>query len=141
MSAHVEKISPEGLDTMSPEYLADPGPALADARSSCPVVRDEKTGTWVVTRYDDVRRVLIDYEAFSAKSLRTPVVAPPEFAGRLPDHDLFASTVLFLDPPEHTRVRKLMNKTFTAKRMAAQDPRIRPIANEEIDKFIEDGRC
>lgn len=141
MATDAKQGSTEGFNGKSPEYLADPGPALAQARSSCPVFRDENSDIWMVTRYDDVRRVLMDYEAFSAKTLRTPVVPPPAFAGRLPQHDLYAHTVLFLDPPEHTRVRKLMNKTFTAKRMADQGPIVRRLANQAIDGFIDDGRC
>jgi cytochrome P450 len=130
-----------GFDSKSPAYLADPGAALAEARSSCPVFRDEATDIWLVTRYEDVRRVLMDHESFSAKTLRTPVVPPPEFGERLPQHDLFATTVLILDPPEHTRVRKLMNKTFTAKRMADQGPIVSRIADQAIDGFIDEGRC
>jgi cytochrome P450 len=141
MSTDAKSVLGKEFDSKSLEYLADPGPALAEARATCPVFHDGKTDTWLVTRYEDVRNVLMDYESFSAKTLRTPVVAPPEFAGRLPAHDLFANTVLFLDPPDHARVRKLMNKTFTAKRMADQGPVVARIANDVIDGFIDDGRC
>jgi cytochrome P450 len=141
MSADVNRCPMDGFDSLSKEFLADPGPALAEARRSCPVFHDDVTDTWIVTRYEDVRAVLNDFETFSSRTLRTPVVPPPEFGGRLPQHDLFASTVLFLDPPEHTRVRKLMNRTLTAKRMVDQAPTIRRIAHEVIDGFIDDGRC
>ena len=141
MSTDLKKTAIEGFDSLSQEVLADPGPALAEARRSCPVFREAATDTWMVTRYDDVRRVLNDFETFSSKTIRTPVVPPPEFAGRLPQHDLYAATVLFLDPPEQTRVRKLIQKTLTLKRMVDQGPSIRRMANEVIDGFIGDGRC
>jgi len=141
MASDVEKCPVEaGYDT-SQEFLGDPGPVLAEARRSCPVFFDEERNTWVVTRYDDVRRVLSEFDAFSSKAEQKPVVPPPEFADRLPQHDIYARSVLFMDPPEHTRVRKLMNKTFTVKRMAEQDPPVRRVANEVIDGFIADGRC
>jgi cytochrome P450 len=126
---------------VSQEFLGDPGAALGEARRSCPVFFDNARNTWVVTRYDDVRRVLTDHEAFSSKAEQTPVVPPPEFSGRLPQHDIYAKTVLFLDPPEHTRVRKLMNRTFTRKRVSAQDPHVRAVANDVIDGLVDAGRC
>jgi cytochrome P450 len=50
-------------------------------------------------------------------------------------------TLLTADPPEHRKYRELVNKAFSAKRVASWEPRIRAISDELIDAFIEDGRC
>jgi cytochrome P450 len=88
---------------------------------------------WVVTRYDDVVDV---FQRFSAK--RTP---SPERLGALgmdrlaPIASLMVKQMLFLDPPEHTRVRHLAAAAFTPRRVARLRDRIREIAEELVDRL------
>jgi cytochrome P450 len=128
------KSVPEAVDNLDDQI----DPDLKEARSQCPVFKDE-AGVFVVTRYDDVVAALTDFKSFSSNVLHLP--APPaEFADRLP-LDVMAANLPNLDPPDHTLVRKTLNRPFTVKRMLAQDPAVREIANGLIDEFIDDGRC
>ena len=129
-----------GLQSLSQQYLAEPGLAFETARRASPVFFEPSLGAWVVTRYEDVRWVLSDFATFSSRVLDTPMVRPAEFADRLPE-DLRMETLLMEDPPDHTVIRKAMNKVFTRKRVATQDGVVREMADELIDGFVGHGRC
>jgi cytochrome P450 len=84
--------------------------------------------TWIVTRYDEVRFVLSD-ERFSRYLLYPGapyMVQPGDFSTG--DHDM-----LSFDPPDHTRLRRLASKAFTARRIEALRPRVEEIASELLD--------
>src|SRR4051812_1378113 len=68
---------------------------------------------WLLTRYDDVRQVLTD-QRFSARAM-TSSQDPPRFTPM----PLFPAGVMSMDPPEHTRIRSLVSKAFTARRVEA----------------------
>lgn len=121
---------------LDPEVLADPYPLYERLRTEDPVHWDPYLHAWVVTRYDDVVDV---FQRFSAK--RTP---SPERLGALgmdrlaPIASLMVKQMLFLDPPEHTRVRHLAAAAFTPRRVARLRDRIREIAEELVDRFAGD---
>jgi cytochrome P450 len=129
-----------GLQTLTQDYLQEPGIAFEHARHDCPVFYDDVNRAWYVTRYDDVRWVLTDYDTFSSYVIQRPKARPPEYAGRLPE-DMHLESLLMEDPPDHTVIRKSMNKLFTPKRVAAQDGAARRIGNELIDAFVATGQC
>lgn len=83
-----------------PARLADPYPAYARWLADNPIWRDEHSGAWVLTRHDDVRRVLKDSEDFSSDAMDTG-------GQRLP--------LLTDDPPRHTQLRKLVDRAFTVR--------------------------
>src|ERR1700756_3568740 len=88
-----------------PEVLANPYPLYHRLRAEDPVMWDPFLHAWVVTRYDDVVRVLLDFSAH-----RTP--APEQLAemglGDLsPIASVMVKQMLFMDPPAHTRLRGL----------------------------------
>jgi cytochrome P450 len=98
-----------------------------------PVVRAELPDgslVWLIAGFDEVRQVLVD-RRFS----RALAVAP----GRpLQGTELFAAgSILGLDPPEHTRLRKLVASAFTARRVEAHRPRVVSIVDELIDGLLE----
>jgi cytochrome P450 len=88
---------------------------------------------WLVTRYDDVRQVLTD-QRFSAREM-TSQPDPPRFTPM----PLFPAGVMSMDPPEHTRIRSLVAKAFTARRVEALRPRIREIADGLADRMVAAG--
>jgi cytochrome P450 len=113
----------------APPSLFHPSPALKDLQAGRPVVQirlpDGKTG-WLVTRYDDVRQVLID-PRFSRAAAAGPDV---------PDTGLGQASVdsiLGMDPPEHTRLRRLVAGAFTARRVEGLRPRVAKLVDELID--------
>jgi cholest-4-en-3-one 26-monooxygenase len=97
-------------------------------------------GFWVLTKYDDVVAVGRDAETFSSDQKRGGVVGLEE----RPEAAEFTSggnLMLTMDPPEHTRYRKLVNRGFTPRQMRQLEPHIRDLTNKIIDEVIERGEC
>lgn len=116
---------------LDPAVLADPYPLYARLREEAPVVWDPYLHCWVVTRYDDVLRVLKDFSAD-----RTP---SPDFMRQLglgeiePLAAVMVRQMLFLDAPAHTHLRKLCSTAFTPRRVEVLESEIESIADELID--------
>ncbi|AFJ34682.1 cytochrome P450 [Mycobacterium sp. MOTT36Y] len=104
---------------------------LGYARRHCPVPHTSANGGYhIVTRYDDVRRVLTDSETFSSTEYTNisgngGVPLPP----------------LDTDPPLQHGFRQLLNPFFHPKRLAASDERVREIARCAMDTWVGSGRC
>ncbi len=97
-------------------------------------------GMWMLTRYRDVHSVLRD-PRFSVERLRAPLMRDnldrmPEF---LRQSAIGRRSMLVMDPPDHTRVRKLVNKAFTPKRIAALRDHIEAIVRELVDEAHAKG--
>ncbi len=120
------------LTPYDPTYQADPYAVLKDLRERAPVLADEQFNRWYVTRFEDVRAVLRDKDMSS-----DPYKAKPDsymarvgaIAG-VPREGTVKASMLFLDDPDHRRLRSLVNKAFTPKAVELQRPRIREIARE-----------
>ena len=110
----------EPLDVYDPAFLADPYPAYARLRKEDPVHR-VATGAWLLTRYDDVTRVLRDHDRFSSSPMN---MGAPGF-----------KFLIGSDPPDHTRLRRLVNKPFHPAAIAQLEPRIRHICAEMVDEL------
>jgi cytochrome P450 len=125
--------------------LADPYPLYAMLRASNPVFRlpipvETGAGVWLLTRHADVERVLKD-ASFSAQRRRADVFRL--YAGELPvalvEGPGGTASMLMQDPPEHTRLRGLVNKAFTPRRIAELAPRIEQLMGEILDEVLERG--
>lgn len=95
-------------------------------------------GRWVVSRYDDVRAMLADPRMSAAHYPTDCAVIKDGSGGCHPPEELAAmavmrQTMLAADPPEHTRLRKPVVRTFSAKRLEAARPRLQQIAEELLD--------
>jgi cytochrome P450 len=114
-------------------FWRDPYPAYERLRAQAPVreVALPRGGTtWMITRYDDVRAAFTDPRL--VKDHRATL--PPEVreqAPRLPAP--FGSMMILLDPPDHTRLRRLVSRAFTARRTAELRPRIEALAAALLD--------
>ena len=109
-----------------------------------PVYQIPEIGMFMMTKYDDIRYALKDYETFSSDV---------KLAQRGPFADLHQSilvdgggwehvqTLQRTDPPVHARYRKLVDRVFTKKRVVEMTPYIDEVVNELIDKFIDNGKC
>ncbi len=99
------------------------------ARRNCPVAHTDADGggQYVVTRYDDVRRVLEDPETFSSTG-----VAPRPSPVKLNPLDA--------DPPYQVELRKILNPLFTRNFLLRFEPELRKNATELIGRFIDNGR-
>ena len=130
------------LDPATPENVADPFPWLKRARETCPVFYIASQDLWCVTRYHDALDVLRDPITFSslhAHDLRVPM--PREIAAEVGNDYVWplTSQLSVIDPPQHTRLRKLIQPEFTPKRIGRFEPELRDIAETLIDGFADAG--
>ena len=118
---------------LSSRTAQDPYPVYAALRTRDPVHRSRLLKSWLFTRHSDVDAILRDHRRFGSDP-RTGSLSSRQRA-MLPPPDEF--TMLFLDPPDHTRLRALVNKAFTPKAVDDLEPRIRGILGSLLDD-IED---
>lgn len=108
-------------------------------RREDPVHYDEKLGMWLVSRYDDIVEVLRDPITYSDKHGYEAMYASghfEEFKQILErDGGGFFADAIKDDPPEHTRVRRLMEKAFTAHRVASVEPGITAIIVDLVEQL------
>ena len=122
---------------LDPEVLANPYPLYERLRSEAPVHWDPYLHAWVVTRYADVITVL---HHFSAN--RTPT--PEQFAAMgLPElgplAQVMVKQMLFMDAPDHTRLRGLASTAFTPARVEALRSHIKEILNNLLEPLLRAG--
>ncbi|MFI5775785.1 cytochrome P450 [Nocardia sp. NPDC051570] len=112
---------------------ADPYPYYALLREQAPVFRNEADDFWALSRHADVLAAVRDSDRFSsANGLRME----PAFWG--PQAERFFSFVA-MDPPKHTRLRGLVTRAFTQRRVQSLEPRVREIARGLLGPLLERG--
>ena len=122
---------------LDPGVLANPYPLFRRLREEDPVHWDPYLHAWVVTRYADVVKVLME---FSAERTPTPErLAEMGLAELSPIATVMVKQMLFLDPPTHSRIRGLASFAFTPQRVAVLRNHIRDIVNGLIDAAIAKG--
>jgi cytochrome P450 len=109
----------------SPLALADPYPFFAALRANSPVTKIGPLGLWAVARYDDVLRILRDPETFSS------VVGARQMAG-----EEVPPSMIFNDPPVHTRLRSLISKAFTPRTVELQRDAIQEYCTRLVDAML-----
>lgn len=119
----------------------NPHPTLAQARREQPIFYSRSLGVWVVTRYADIAAILRDPERFSSlKSItNNPQLPPPEILAVLQQGFPDAPSLVNNDPPDHSRFRALVNKGFSPRRVANEEPAIRAMAHGLVDSFAHLG--
>jgi cytochrome P450 len=123
------------LDFFDPDFLADPYPVYHRLRSEDPVHR-HPLGFYVLTRYDDVAALLRDAR-FGKGGYQA--LFEMRFGGRV-DGSGLAASMLFRDPPDHTRLRALVSKAFTPRVVETLRGRIQAIVDRLLDDVAERGR-
>ena len=123
-----------------PQVRANPHPRYHQMRSASPVLHFPETGEWLLTRYEDCEAVLRD-PRFSANPAHRVSDIPLE--RRTPREQAAASgelsTLLFIDPPDHTRIRGLVSKAFTPRTIERLRPHIVEITDHLLDEAAELG--
>ena len=125
----------EDFDPLSPEFLADPYAVLAQLPDDEPVFYAPSLDYYVVTRFADVESVFLDPQAYSAATAQLPLIKlEPEAMQILAEggHRPQPSMVS-LDPPAHTRLRRPTSRAFTPRRVAAMEDRIHATVDELLD--------
>lgn len=114
--------------------VADPYPLLAELRRAAPVLRLE-SGFWAVTGYEAAMAVFRQRAFASGPIAGRYVDALPPGAAR----DEMSHRINFLDPPDHPRVRGLVSKAFTPRRVADLTPWIAATAERLLDEIDDEG--
>ena len=116
---------------LSRQTAQDPYPVYAALRERDPVHRSALMNAWMFTRHADIDTILRDHRRFS-NDPRKGSLSRRQRAG-LPADEEF--TMLFLDPPDHKRLRALVNKAFTPKAVNALEPHIRSLLGSLLDEI------
>jgi cytochrome P450 len=123
---------PIELDPTDPAFVADPYPTYARLRSEAPVLRHEPRGLTFVSRFHDVDAALRDRRFGRVFVPREPLDAMRPF-NLLNERSLFDQ-----EPPEHTRLRGLVSKAFTPRRVEALRPFVRAMAETHVAGGVHD---
>ena len=120
---------------VSARMAQDPYPDYARLRERSPVHRSRLLKGWVFSRYADVDAVLRDHRRFSSDPRKRNLSRRQK--ATLPGPDDY--TMLFIDPPDHTRLRGLVNKAFTRRAVNALEPHVRGLVNSMLDAVDPSG--
>lgn len=128
-------LSPLSLkQVLEPAYVSNPYRLYHQLRAHDPVFWDAGMGAWVLTRYDDVQAVLRDArfskERFPTDASQFPEAIREQGAAIL---RTLSRQMLFLDAPDHTRLRKLVSQAFTPRRVALMRDSIQALVNRLLD--------
>jgi cytochrome P450 len=133
-------VDPDGLLAdllLTPEGRSDPYPLYRQLRETAPI-HESAMGLWVVSRYDDVNEVLrnqrIGRDAQAFMNGR--------FGGEWSEHAALrrmASSMLWANPPEHTRLRRMVNHVFTPRRVASMKQSIEDLVHRILEPLAEAG--
>src|SRR5918911_4698254 len=134
---------PPAFDPSDPAFLDDPYPALTRLRERAPVFYDGQRERWFVTRHADVRACLRDKRlgrnfrhVMSHEEIGVPRLDPRWQAF----WDTERWSLLWLEPPDHTRIRKLVAAAFTPRSVEALREPARALARELLEPLAETGR-
>jgi cytochrome P450 len=139
MNEHVQAAMSEPLfNPLSPDFIRNPYPHYVRMRAADPVHLTQH-GMYVASRHADITVVLRDkrfgkdYPDRMRRRYGPKAMEEPVFRN-------FALTMLQQDPPDHTRLRGLVVKAFTARRVEDMRPRIQAIVDENLDRIIPQGK-
>lgn len=125
-----------GFDPSDPGFIADPYPALNALREATPIFWNETTSQWMITRFSDVQESLRDrrmgrsYTHLYTHAQLGRQEPDPRWAAFL-QHERWS--LLCLEPPDHTRIRRLVAKVFTPRAVAALRPVVQGFSDELLD--------
>lgn len=142
-------IRPAGIEDArlaDAEVLECPFPTYDVLREEAPVWEDPATGMFIISRYDDLRSVLIDTETFSNRRATNDW---DNLTGLdLKAYELFkekgwtpTDSLAARDDPEHKQMRAIFDEAFRAGRIREMDPFVEELAYRLIDSFVDDGHC
>src|ERR1041385_4979517 len=123
---------------LDPDVLANPYPLYHRLRTEDPVHWDPFLYAWVVTRYPDVIHVLHHFLAARAPSPEQ--LTEMGLSALNPIAQVMVRQMLFLDPPDHTRLRGLASAAFTVRRVERLRSHIQEIMDGLLDRVIAKGR-
>jgi cytochrome P450 len=130
------------FDPWSPEFVAYPYDAYAELRASAPVVHFPPTGQYLVSHYADVNALLRDRRlgrTYLHVASHAEFGRPEDPPHLEPFWRVIRDGMLDREPPDHTRLRRLVSAAFTPKRVTALRPTVERLAGELVDALVADG--
>ena len=129
------------FNPFEPGFFDDPYRQYTSLREHDPVHRSPLE-VWVLFRYDDVVRTLRDVGLSVQVDNATPTARMQMFAEQAPGEvERGAHSILNIDPPDHTRLRRLVSKAFTPKMVHGLRPRIQTLADDALDTMAAQGKA
>ena len=131
-----------GFSPWSTEFVAHPYEVYARLREESPVTWFEPTGQWLIARYDDVDALLRDRRlgrTYLHVATHEEMGRPPDPAHLAPFWHVIRNGMLDREPPDHTRLRRLVSQAFTPRRVEALRPTVARLAGELVDAFVAAG--
>jgi cytochrome P450 len=130
------------FDPWSPLFVAHPYDVYASLRENEPVSWFEPTGQWLISRHGDVNALLRDRRlgrSYLHVATHSEMGRPDDPDHLAPFWHVIRNGMLDLEPPDHTRLRRLVSQAFTPRRVEALRPTVRRIADQLVDDFVADG--
>jgi cytochrome P450/ferredoxin len=125
------------FDPLAPDYLADPYPAFARYRQEQPVFFAPTVNSYIVTRYEDIDRILMDPETFSSTNTVTPMwEVNDEAKALLAKAFPRVPTLTNADGERHAKMRRYVARVLSPRRVVTLRPTIEATANSLIDAMV-----
>jgi len=113
-------------DLFDPRVMADPYPHYARLRDEHPLHYNERLDHYVLSRYDDVLSATRNPKIYSSAQGLTPIKNEIDQLGLAP-------TFIMMDPPDHSRLRRLITSAFTPETIRALEPKVRQFVGERFE--------
>src|SRR5215468_7175630 len=124
--------TPVEFDPFSADFFDDPYETYRALRDRAPVYHNPRYGFWALSRFEDVANAQRDWRTFSsAHGVTLHDLSSPDFRAQ--------GSIIYLDPPEHERLRNLVSKAFTPRAITALEPMIRGIVREILTPAATGG--
>ncbi|MGW4469828.1 cytochrome P450 [Nonomuraea sp. NPDC004354] len=130
------------FDPWNPDFVASPYAAYEELRRDAPVSFFEPTGQWLIARHADVNALLRDRRlgrSYLHLATHEEFGREPEPEFQEPFWRVVRAGMLDVEPPVHTRLRRLVSKAFTPRMVESMRPRVRAIVDGLVDDFVEKG--
>lgn len=127
------------FDPFAPGFTDDPYPEYARLREADPV-HQNPFGFWIVSTYDEVNAILRSGHSVEERHVAPgpmQAIADEVYGDR--EERMHGLSMLDKDPPDHTRLRKLVSKAFTPKSIAALEPEVERLVDDALDRMADQG--
>ncbi|MBL4574689.1 MAG: cytochrome P450 [Opitutaceae bacterium] len=135
---NMDEFERAGNAIISPGFARDPYPFYAALRRNDPVHWSDKWNCWILTRYDDVRECLSDFKNFSNRGRITGLFdtyfSAEELTQLTPLIAHYSGGLINVDPPDHTRMRKILHSVFRPSTIKKLEDRIVSYVSELLDE-------
>jgi cytochrome P450 len=136
MNANARELAADfDLEKLTPQFYADPYPTYRALREHEPV-KQMRNGSWFLTRYDDLVSAYKNTEVFSSDKKKEFL---PKY-GPSPLYEHHTTSLVFNDPPAHTRVRRLITGALSPRAIAGMEPDLVALVDSLLDAIAAKGR-